>query len=142
MGINVLLVDDEKEFIDALAQRLELRGFITRSAYSAIEAIDILSRSDIDVVFMDIKMPGMEGIEALEKIKDLKPLVEVVMLTAHGSLSEAVKAMKIGAHDFLMKPTSIDNIIEKIHSACEIKTAHEERIKLAQKKIIQSNGNS
>lgn len=134
MGIKVLLVDDEKDFADALAQRLEIRGFSMKVAYSGDTAIEILSGNDMDVVIMDIKMPGMEGIEALERVKSMNPLIEVVMLTAHGSLGEAIRTMKIGAHDFLMKPAPIDDIIEKITAAAEIKAAHEERIRKAQAK--------
>lgn len=92
-------------------------------AYSGIEAIDIISKEDVDVIVLDIKMPGMEGIEALEKIKALKPGIEVVMLTAHGSLSEAMTAMKKDAHDFIMKPAPIDVIIDKITTAYEVKTS-------------------
>lgn len=122
MGIRVLLVDDEKEFIDALAQRLEIRGFEVKTVYSGLEAIKIIPNLDFDVVVLDIKMPGMEGLEVLGKIKNIKPEVEVVMLTAHGSLEEAMQAMKKDAHDFIMKPASIDVIIEKIKTAYEVKS--------------------
>ncbi len=122
MGIRVLLVDDEKEFIDALAQRLEIRGFEVKTVYSGLEAIKIIPDLDFDVVVLDIKMPGMEGLEVLGKIKNIKPEVEVVMLTAHGSLEEAMQAMKKDAHDFIMKPASIDVIIEKINTAYEVKS--------------------
>lgn len=122
MGIRVLLVDDEKEFIDALAQRLEIRGFEVKTAYSGLEAIKIVPDLDFDVVVLDIKMPGMEGLEVLGKIKNIKPGVEVVMLTAHGSLEEAMQAMKKDAHDFIMKPAAIDVIIEKINTAYEVKS--------------------
>lgn len=134
MGIKVLLVDDEKEFIDALAQRLELRGYDVQIAYSGIEAIGIITEKDVDVIVLDIKMPGMEGIEALGKIKALKPGIEVVMLTAHGSLSEAMTAMKKDAHDFIMKPAPIDVIIDKITTAYEVKTLNEQRNKAGNKK--------
>ena len=127
MGIKVLLVDDEKEFIDALAQRLEMRGFETMIAYSGTAAIEKISAEDVDVIVLDIKMPGMEGIEALEKIKAIRPGVEVVMLTAHGSLSEAMVAMKKDAHDFIMKPASIDVIIDKINTAYEVKLLNGKR---------------
>jgi len=129
MGVKVLLVDDEKEFIDALAQRLELRGYDVKIAYSGIEALSIIPVEDIDVIVLDIKMPGMEGIEVLGKIKELKPRIEVVMLTAHGSLSEAMTAMKKDAHDFIMKPAPIDVIIDKITTAYEVKTLNDQRNK-------------
>ena len=131
MKIRILLVDDEKEFVETLAERLRTRGFYVTEAYSGDEALEILKEYNFDVTILDVQMPGMDGIEALGAIKKLKPLTEVLMLTGHGTIETAIEGMKIGAFDFLLKPCKMDVLLEKIKGACERKSEHEERIQKA-----------
>ncbi|OPX34485.1 MAG: two-component system response regulator, partial [Desulfobacteraceae bacterium 4484_190.2] len=102
---KVMLVDDEVPFVETMKKRLEKRSLNIITAFSGEEALDILGLNrDTDVVILDVKMPGMDGIETLRQIKAKFPLIEVIMLTGHGTIESAVKGMKLGAFDYLMKP--------------------------------------
>jgi DNA-binding response OmpR family regulator len=129
MMIKVLLVDDEKEFVDALAQRLEIRDFEVARAFSADEAIERID--SVDVVVLDVLMPGKDGITALREIKRTNPLVEVIMLTGNATVESAIEGLKIGAYDYLMKPTETKDLIAKIVLAYKRKAEQEERIRQA-----------
>ncbi len=131
MKIRILLVDDEKEFVEALAERLRTRDFHVTMAFSGDEALEKLKEYNFDVTILDVRMPGLDGIEALRAIKKLKPLTEVLMLTGHGTIETAIEGMKIGAFDFLIKPCEIDVLLDKIKGAYERKAQHEERIQKA-----------
>ncbi len=131
MKIRILLVDDEKEFVETLAERLRTRDFDVTTAFSGDEALEKLKEYNFDVTILDVKMPGMDGIEALREIKKLKPLTEVLMLTGHGTIETAIEGMKIGAYDFLLKPCEMDVLLDKINKAYERKSEHEERIRKA-----------
>jgi DNA-binding NtrC family response regulator len=136
MGAKVLLVDDEKDFVEVLAERLENRGFEVRQAFNGEEAINLLNRQDVDVVILDVLMPGKDGVQTLSEIKQLKPLTEVIMLTGHGTIETAIQGMKFGAYDYLMKPTETEDLVTKINRACKLKSEHEERIRQAEIKMI------
>jgi len=114
---TVLLVDDEAEFIDTLGKRLARRGLTVHLAHSGQEALDVVAANELDVVVLDVKMPGMDGIEALQKIKASKPELEVVMLTAHANVEVAMRGMELGAFDYLMKPVELDELLYKIQDA-------------------------
>jgi two-component system, OmpR family, response regulator CpxR len=131
MKIKVLLVDDEKEFVEALAERLELRDFEVSKAFGGEEAIDRIGKVDVDVVVLDVQMPGKDGIATLHEIKIAKPLVEVIMLTGNATVSSAIEGLKTGAFDYLMKPTETKDLIEKIALAYKRKADQEERIRQA-----------
>jgi len=141
MIIRVLLVDDEKEFTELLSERLEVRGFKTRVANDGDEAISKLKEENADIVLLDVMMPGKSGIETLKEIKQLWPLVEVIMLTGHGTVETAIEGMKVGAYDYLLKPTGTEDLSEKIKNAYQRKAEHEERIRQAEiNKIIEHKG--
>jgi two-component system, OmpR family, response regulator CpxR len=141
MHIRVLLVDDEKDFVDVLAERLENRGFQVRTAGSGDEALALLKEAQSDVVVLDVLMPGMGGMEALEEIKKLNPLIEVMMLTGHATIDTAIDGLKLGAYDYLMKPTDTDDLVSKILRAYARKSEQEERIKRAEiDKLIGQRG--
>ena len=130
----IMLVDDEVSFVETMAKRLTKRNIKTIMAFSAVEGLEKLKENqDLDVIVLDIKMPGMDGIDALKEIKTLSPLVEVIMLTGHATIELAVDAMKLGAHDFLMKPFEIEELVLKMQEAAEKKQQHEERIEKALK---------
>ena len=133
---KVLLVDDEKDFIEMLSLRLKEVGERITVAYSGQEGLDALEKADIDVVILDIKMPGMDGIETLSEIKKKYPLVEVIMLTGHGSTETAVQGMKLGAFDYLMKPADFNDLNAKLEGARKRKDEQEERIRKAEEKLL------
>jgi len=117
MGIRVLLVDDEASFVETLSKRLVLRRLDVLTAASADEALAILDREQIDVVVLDVRMPGIGGIEATRMIRKAHPSVEVILLTGHASLEASMEGMTMGAFDYLLKPVSIDELLFKIEDA-------------------------
>ncbi|SDU15376.1 sigma-54-dependent transcriptional regulator [Desulfobacula phenolica] len=133
---KVLIVDDEKDFVEMFSLRLEQQGEKVSTAYSGNEALKALEKGGIDVVFLDIRMPGMDGIETLKQIKKLYPIVEVIMLTGHGSTETAVDGMKLGAFDYLMKPADFEDIKTKLENARKRKDEHEERIRQAEVRLL------
>ena len=133
---KVLIVDDEKDFVEMLSLRLNEVGEKVSSAYSGQECLETLEKADIDVIILDIKMPGMDGIETLKEIKKRFPLVEVIMLTGHGSTETAVEGMKSGAFDYLMKPADFDDLTAKLEGARKRKDEQEERIRKAEAKLL------
>jgi DNA-binding NtrC family response regulator len=129
MIAKVLLVDDEEPFVETLAKRLTKRELNVLKAFSAPEALEKLGKdSRIDVVILDVKMPGMDGIEALKQIKADYPLVEVIMLTGHATVETAIEGMKLGALDYLMKPCDMELLMNKVREAASKKRRHEEKI--------------
>jgi two-component system, OmpR family, response regulator CpxR len=139
MKIRVLLVDDEQEFAGALAQRLEVRNLLVKTAASGPEALKQLD--DVDVVLLDMVMPGQDGIVTLQEIKQRKPLVEVILLTGYGTLESAVKALELGAFHYLLKPAELTELLENIAGAFKRKADHEERIRQAEiKRLLMAAG--
>lgn len=134
--VKILIVDDEKDFVEMFSLRLTGQGEKVSTAYSGQEALDLLEKTQIDVVILDIRMPGMDGIETLKKIKAAHPLVEVIMLTGHGSTETAVEGMKAGAFDYLMKPADFEDISKKLANAWNRKDEHEERIRKAEARLL------
>jgi DNA-binding NtrC family response regulator len=137
----VLLVDDEVPFVETMTKRLTKRELSVLTAFSGSEALDKLAAEKrIDVVILDVKMPGMDGIQTLQEIKRLYPLVEVVMLTGHGTIETAIDGMKLGAFDYLLKPTNIDVLMAKVQEAKTKKRDHEEKITQARLEEIVRRG--
>ncbi len=131
----VLLVDDEAPFVETMTKRLEKRNLRIISALSGQEALETLKKNqNVDVVILDVKMPGMDGIETLGEIKKAYPLTEVIMLTAHATVESAIEGMKRGAFDYLMKPCDIDQLMTKVGEAAGKKRDHEEKIREARVK--------
>jgi len=134
-----MLVDDETQFVEITEKRLSARNVKIVTAASAEECLETLSAHEtLDVIVLDMKMPGMDGLEALKKIKRDFPLIEVIMLTGHGTMDTAISAMKKGAFDFLVKPFNIDELLLNIEAATKKKREHEEKIKIALKQEILS----
>ena len=134
--VKILIVDDEKDFVEMFSLRLTRQGERVSAAYSGQQALDLLKTTPIDVVILDIRMPGMDGIETLKKIKADYPLVEVILLTGHGSTETAVEGMKAGAFDYLMKPADFDDISTKLANAWNRKDEQEERIRKAEERLL------
>ena len=136
---NVLLVDDESEFVETFSERLAMRNLDILKAFSGEEALQVLDQNrNIEIVILDVKMPGMDGIETLAEIKKRYPLVEVIMLSGHADVESAIDGMKQGAYDYLMKPCDMDQIIAKLTDAAAKKRQHEEKIIQARIKEITS----
>ncbi len=136
---NVLLVDDETPFVETMTKRLTKRDLNIIPAFSGAEALERLKdQENIEVIILDVKMPGMDGIETLKEIKRRYPLVEVIMLTGHATVESAIEGMKKGAFDYLMKPCDIDHLISKVSEAAAKKRQHEEKIVAARVKEITS----
>jgi DNA-binding NtrC family response regulator len=131
MKIRVLVVDDEEHFVEQLTQRLQLRSYDVTACYSGEEALETLKKYNFDVVILDVAMPGMDGIETLRELKNIKPLIEVIMLTGHATVESAIEGMKLGAFDYLLKPTKTDDLVTKVNSAYARKNTQEERIRQA-----------
>jgi DNA-binding NtrC family response regulator len=126
--MKLMLVDDEERFLSTTAKLLARKGFKVFTALTGSEALENLKRQNIHVVILDVKMPGMDGIAILKEIKRSFPLVEVVMLTGHGTVESAVEGLKSGATDFLSKPIDIDELIGKAREAFEKRRRLEEKI--------------
>lgn len=139
---RVLLVDDEKDFVEMLALRLKDAGEVVTVAHSCMECLDLLKTKEIDVVILDILMPGMDGIATLKEIKSNFPLVEVIMLTGHGTKQSAVQSLKLGAFDYLMKPARFEELTAKLEAARQRKDEHEERVRQAEARLLlRKSGN-
>ena len=127
--IHLLLVDDEQAFVDVMARRLSGRGYQVASRPSGEEALRFLDQNkSVDVVLLDVKMPGLDGLETLRGIKAMRPLVETIMLTGHATVSSAVECMRIGAWDYLIKPCEIAELIAKVEAAVRHKRERERKI--------------
>jgi len=130
--INLMLVDDEEIFRRVLSKELSLMGYKVIALSSGEEACERIKSENFDVVLLDIKMPGMDGIETLKAIKELKPLTEIIMLTGHGTVDNAIKSMKLGAYDYLTKPCSLEEMGAIIEKAYEKKYLAQQNIILKQ----------
>ncbi len=116
--MNVLLVDDEAPFIDTVTKRLVKRGIRVFTALSGDEALGLLAGdSGIEIVVLDIRMPGLSGHDTLAEIKRRFPSVEVIILTGHSTVESAIKTKRLGAFDYLGKPCDIEELITKIQEA-------------------------
>jgi DNA-binding NtrC family response regulator len=115
--IKVLLVDDEMDFANTLAQRLKMRNLKVSTAYDGMEALTRLKEDEPDVVVLDLNMPGMHGIEVLAETRKAYPDVQVIILTGHGTDKEEEETRKIGSCDFLNKPADIDYLEQRIRKA-------------------------
>jgi DNA-binding NtrC family response regulator len=133
----VLIVDDEKDFVETTVNRLIKRNIEAVGVTSGEEALELVKKRLFDVVVMDIKMPGgMDGIETLREMKKVRPLLEVLLLTGHGSVETSIEGMKLGAFDYLLKPVSLEELLVKLGRAFEKKSEHEQKIRKAKIKDL------
>lgn len=109
--LRVLLVDDETEFVSALAERLNLRGFEALAVHSGEEALRQVESAPPDVVLLDVVMPGMSGMEVLKRLRKTHPEVKVILLTGRGSW-DGIQGLREGAYDCLMKPIHLEELIQ------------------------------
>lgn len=130
--MKILLVDDEERLLSTTRKLFEKIGIEALTATSGREALDILSEREVDVIFLDIKMPGMDGMETLQRIKKDYPLSEVVILTGHATMETAVEGLKLGASDYLIKPVSMKDFLGKAEEAFEKVALQKRKIHSAQ----------
>ncbi|GMU96727.1 sigma-54 dependent transcriptional regulator [Ignavibacterium sp.] len=122
----VLIIDDEREICDSISMILEYEGYTVDSTTSASEGLKKFSEQDFSAVLLDIQMPEMNGFEVLKKIKEIKPSASVIIISAHGSVENAIKATRLGAFDFLEKPIDRDKLLISVRNATEQATLKEE----------------
>lgn len=116
-GDRVLLVDDEREFAETLAERLGARGLRVDVAFDGQQAIEMAGKKIYDAVVLDLAMPGLDGIETLKKLRESNDEIQVLLLTGQATVEKTLQAMKLGALDLLEKPASLQQLIEKIEEA-------------------------
>jgi DNA-binding NtrC family response regulator len=114
---TVLLVDDELDFVEVLAERLEARGLSVETAENGEVALAKAEKRAFDAILLDMAMPGMDGIQTLTGLLGINPDLQVILLTGRATLGQAVEAMKLGALDLLEKPVEIETLVEKIEEA-------------------------
>jgi len=137
--MKMMLVDDEERFLATTQKLLAKNDIEVVTATSGQEALEILRQKNVHVVILDVKMPGMDGIATLKEIKNRFPMVEVIMLTGHATVESAIEGLKSGATDYLMKPTGIDELIDRAEEAFRKRQRLEEKIRMAQsRKFMKS----
>ena len=115
--VRLLLIDDERDFVNILSKRMQRRNIEVAKAYSGAEAIRALRSREFDVAVLDLKMEDMNGIEVLKILKILDPRLVVIMLTGHGSAEAAEQGLKLGAFDYLTNPCELEELLKKINEA-------------------------
>lgn len=117
--INILLVDDEPDFVETMTKRFRIRKIPVASAANGQDALKLLEQREFDVAILDVRMPGMDGLELLRRIRVKHPLTEVIMLTGHASLETGMQGMSLGAFDYVLKPADFDDLLDKVRRAAE-----------------------
>jgi DNA-binding NtrC family response regulator len=135
MAEHVLLVDDEQDFLEVLAERLTARGMKVSTEVSAEKALERIGSELFDALILDLKMPGIDGLEALKRAKKARPELQVILLTGHATVEQGVEAIKLGAMDFVEKPADLETLSEKIKRARQNKMLIVE--KMNQEKIVE-----
>ncbi len=115
--LQLLIVDDEPEFLETLAERLRFRGFVVRGATGCREALVAMAAEPAQVVILDVMLPDVDGLDCLRRIKKHWPQVGVIMLSGHASISAGMQGIAAGASDYCLKPVELGELVEKIHIA-------------------------
>ena len=116
---KVLIVDDEKNILESVKMVLNYEQYNVQAAKDGVEAIDLFKKFLPDIVLLDVKMPGLDGLKVLQTFKELNPVAEVIMISGHSGIEEAVEASRLGAFDFLEKPISRDKLVLTVRNAAE-----------------------
>ena len=126
MKPRILVVDDEESIRKAMRRTLEYEGFEVLEAASGAEALQAVESDPPDLVFLDIKMPGIDGLDALKQLKEKSPATQVIIISGHGNVQTAVQATKLGAFDFIEKPLETERVLLAVRNAAERKELEEE----------------
>ncbi len=129
--IKVLLVDDEAEFVETLANRLRMRDVEANSVLNGEQALSALKKEEPDVIVLDLKMPGMDGIEVLRRAKEAYPNVEIIMLTGHGSEKDEEVARSLGVFNYMKKPADLKSLMQFIKGAFDRRMSKLEKLSMA-----------
>jgi DNA-binding NtrC family response regulator len=121
MHAKVLLVDDEKDFLDIMAERMEAQGMDVSTANSAEDALEMVQKESYDAIVMDLMMPEMDGFKALKLFKETRPEVQIILLTANVPEEKCIEAIKLGAMDVIEKPADLNLLTQKIEKAKALK---------------------
>lgn len=129
MSASILIVDDEEGIRTSLRSILEDEGYEVAVAANGLEALKIYGTDPPDLMILDIWMPEMDGLETLRRVKEFVPTTQVMMISGHGSIETAVKAIKLGAYDYIEKPLSLENVTFRVKQALEqYRLAQENRV--------------
>lgn len=129
--MRVLLIDDEELFRKAIAKQLGVRGYTVHEAGTGEDGVAIAKAISLDVVILDMRLPGMNGTATLKEIKQVSPLTEVIMLTGQATVKAAMEAISMGAFDYMTKPMGIDELIYKMEDAHKKRQLAKQQIKVA-----------
>ncbi len=128
-NFKVLLVDDEKDFLETIVSRLKNRNILATGVSGGEKALELLNKEFFDAIIMDIKMPGgIDGIDALREIKKIQPLSEVILLTGHASMTTTIEGTKLGAFDYMLKPIKLEELMIKLDEIAKKKNSHNQKI--------------
>ena len=116
---TILIIDDEKEICESIKMILEYEGYSVDYSTSALNGLNLIEEKQISCLLLDIQMPEMNGFEVLKKVKDTTPSLSVIIISAHGSVENAVKATRLGAFDFIEKPIDRDKLLISVRNAVE-----------------------
>lgn len=125
-NLNLLLIDDELELVTTLVERLEIRGIRAEAVGNGRDALERVRDGQFDVVVADMKMPIMSGIEVMNRLREEFPAIKVVLITGHGSSDDTSQQMVERADGLLLKPFSIDSLIEKVNEVAQREGTHHE----------------
>ena len=126
--INLLIVDDEEQFLSAISRSLEMRDFHVIAVNRGDKALEAARQHDIDIALVDLKMPGMDGQETLEALKKEHPWLEIVILTGHGTIDSAAACTRSGAYSYLQKPCEFENLMQALTEAYKQKVMNRHKI--------------
>lgn len=126
--INLLIVDDEEQFLSSISKSLEVRDFNVIAVNRGEKAIEAARSTPIDVALVDLKMPGIDGEETLKKLKAEHRWMEVIILTGHGTVDSAVECTKSGAYSYMQKPCELDHLLEALKSAYKKRVMNKKKI--------------
>jgi DNA-binding response OmpR family regulator len=127
MKAKIMVVDDEALVRQSLEDILRLEGYDTKSVPTGDVALDMLQDETFDLILLDLRMPGIDGIEVLEGVTKVSPDTKVILLTGHGSLESAIKALRQGAHDYLLKPVSSHELLSSVEGALKLRTEQQQK---------------
>lgn len=129
-GYKILVVDDDLEMCEMLSDVFKGEGFYVTTTGDSLEALKMLKREEFDVLVTDLKMKGLKGLDLLERVNKLAPMTPVIIITAFGTIESAIKAMKMGAYNYITKPFKMDEIILTVRKALETRLLKKEVIRL------------